>query len=71
MADSFSTVLKDINQLSTDELDELIQALSQRYAQLHPGWEIAILTLPKDDPVERGRILARVLEYENKQREGQ
>ena len=70
MADSFSTVLKDINHLSTDELDECIQALSQRYAQLHPGWEIAILTLPKDDPAERGRILARVLEYENKRQEG-
>ena len=60
-----------ISHSNSTKIDAFFQALSQRYAQLHPGWEIAILTLPKDDPVERGRILARVLEYENKQREGQ
>lgn len=71
MTDSFSMALNGIQNLSTAEIDELIQALSQRYAQLHPGWEITIVTLPKKDPAERSRILAKVLQYEQMRREGQ
>lgn len=70
MKNTTAQLLDSISHLDTSEIDTILTALSQQYSTLHPGWEIAVLTLPKHDSFERKRILSRVLEYEQL-REGQ
>ena len=63
-------LLDRIAQADTTELDEIIHALSLRHSLLHPDWEAAVISLPKNNPAERRQILNRILEYEA-MREGQ
>lgn len=51
------TVLDGIRQASSYELDDMVNAVRQRYAELFPDWEILFLSLPKNDPAERRKCL--------------
>ena len=71
MEQKLAELLNRIALSDAAEIDSVITAASQRYRPLHPDWEIAILTLPKEDAAKRCQILTRVLEYEQMRREGQ
>ena len=46
-----------INHTEDVELSEIIQTAIHRYSQIHPGWEIMFLSLPKNDPVLRQKTI--------------
>ena len=46
-----------INQADDIEINQIIDALTQRYKQVYPGWEVAFLAMPLDDPARRQAIL--------------
>ena len=57
------TVLKIIQQADDTELNLMLDAITQRYAILHPNWEIAFLSWPLEDPEARKRLLEFALKY--------
>lgn len=48
------------NYLAEEELTSELHSLRSRYEALHPDTELIVLTLPKNDPAERKKILARM-----------
>ena len=38
---------KEIARADADEIDRLLKMVMARYAELFPGWELSILSLPK------------------------
>ena len=53
--------LMQIEKANDLEINEIIHALIRRYQKVYPGWEVVFLSLPKDDPAERKRILEHAL----------
>lgn len=43
-------LLARIEHAGDDEIDDIITAITQRYNREYPDWEIAFLSLPKNDP---------------------
>lgn len=51
----------DITEMNDDELTELIVAVTRRFSELHPGYELVVFSLPKE-PQERKRAVERAAE---------
>ena len=64
MKESAIQVLTYIRQADTNELNEIIQAIVKRYAQISPDWETSFLSLPKNDPLRRQQILQSILQLD-------
>ena len=62
MSDIFH-VCDFIRQADDLELNQMLDAITERYAVLHPGWEIAFLSWPLGDPETRKRLLEFTLKY--------
>ena len=63
-------VLDFIEQADDYELNEMMDAITERYQVLHPDWEVSYLALPKHDRHKRREILEFALKYEQKADEG-
>ena len=50
-------LISAIMEADSAELSELIQAVTHRYRELHPDWEISFLCLPKNDEEARTQII--------------
>ena len=59
---TLNDILNYISQADTDQLNEITQAIVQRYGKLSPDWEVAFLSLPKNDPMQRDQMLRSILE---------
>ncbi len=61
-------VIEKIEHMEHEDLSRAAWALMQRWNRLHPTEELAILTLPKNDPSRREHILttlrAMLMKYE-------
>lgn len=55
--DQFHSILAAISQADDCQLSEMVQAIIRRYGNLHPQEEILFLSLPRESPEERQRIL--------------
>lgn len=55
-------ILHKIEQASDAQITEIIQAVIRRYGRVYPNDEICFLSLPRDDPQERRRILDAAVE---------
>ena len=62
MQDNVKDITDRIGMSQGEELDEILKAVVVRYGQLLPEHETVCLFLPKQDPVERQRILSQVEE---------
>lgn len=45
-----SDILSKIQQADDNEINEIIDAITQRYSEVYPDWEIMFLALPRHDP---------------------
>ena len=50
-------VLKRVGTADASEIDEILWACIQRRRALYPDWDFVFVSMPKDDPQERKRIL--------------
>lgn len=41
-------------------INDIIRAVTRRYEQVHPEWEICFLALPKNDPVCRKAYVSAI-----------
>ena len=57
-------VLDFIKQADDFELNEMMDAITERYKVRHPDWEVSYLALPKHDRHKRREILEFALKYE-------
>lgn len=57
-------MFRQIMHLSDQQIGQAAFAVMKRYGELFPEEEIVFLSMPKNDPAERRRILERVLELE-------
>ena len=63
---ALNRVLKFIHQADDIQINEIIQALVRRYAQVYPDWDITFLSLPKNDPASCQQTLRSILKlYEH------
>ena len=46
-----------ISQAGDEDLCEIVKDIIRRYTELFPGWEVTFLSLPRNDPAERQRLL--------------
>ena len=54
-------ILKRIGSTDTFEIDEILWACIQRRRALYPDWDFVFVSLPKNDPQERKRILCGLI----------
>ncbi len=50
-------IRKRIRSADGDELNQLLHAVVQRHQELFPDWELAVLSLPCRDEMERKKVL--------------
>ena len=50
-------IMERIKRADDAQISQVIMAVIDRYAAVHPDWEIVFLSLPKDDPEERERCI--------------
>ena len=53
-------VYEYIEEADRQQIMELLDAVINRFRELHDDWELILLTLPKKDEPERYRLLERV-----------
>ena len=58
-------VIRGISETDSENMQDLLDAVIARYQQLYPNFSLVILTLPKDDLVERERQLRQAWELLN------
>ena len=59
---TLNRILKFIDQADTNQLNEIIRAIVQRYGQISPDWEVTFLSYPKNDPAQREQMLRSILQ---------
>ena len=59
-------VLKRIARVDTLEMDDSIQSVVHRYGEIFPGWELACVSLPKNDAQARTEQIQRMLAFVQK-----
>ena len=59
-----SEILRRIERADDLEIGEVIQAVIRRYQKIYPEWEAIFLTIPRNDPEERKRIMEMILSIE-------
>ena len=58
-------VISFINRADDDEINRIIDALTARYKAVLPGYEVAFISLPLNDPARRealGNLIKWVME---------
>ena len=60
---TLAKVLKFIHQADNSQVSEIIQALVSRYGEVHPDWDVAFLSLPKNNPAERENMIQSALHF--------
>ena len=55
-----------ISRCENDSLEAIAWAVVNRYAQLYPDYEVALVSLPIGDASERARSIENLLEYVEK-----
>lgn len=56
-------ILQFIRTADDDQVNQIIDAVSERYKCVYPDWEIAFLALPLHDASARRRTLEFALKY--------
>lgn len=56
-------VLTKIRQADDIEINQIINAVTQRYKEVFPDWEVTFLSLPKNDPDACLRELELIAEF--------
>ena len=56
------TILDSILDANCDQLNEIIQAIIDRYDTIAPDWEVSFLSFPKNDPAQREQTLRSILQ---------
>lgn len=56
-------VLKRIARMDAGEMDAIIQSVVRRYGELFPEWELAWVSLPKNDAQARTEQIQRLLAF--------
>lgn len=54
---TLNDILKAIEHADDIEINEILNAVTQRYSNVFPEWEVMFLSLPKKDLEERRKIL--------------
>ena len=54
---SLPEILRGIGCMNEAQLQQAVFSVMERYQALFPGEEIVFLSLPRDDPAERRRII--------------
>ena len=60
---ALNRMLKKIERADDFEVSRMISTIIRRYARVYPDQEVMFLSLPKNDPEERGRTLDAVRRY--------
>ena len=60
-------IIAQINQVSQEEIQDVMQAVLARYRQLYPQWDISVLSIEKGE--SRNDQLDRTIELLNKMKE--
>lgn len=50
-------LIRGIEQMGTENMQDLLDAVTRRFRQLYPGYSLLILSLPENDPEERKKQL--------------
>lgn len=58
-----NSVISLIQNTTAEDIDALYHAITIRYKQLYPDSEFIFLSLPKNDPIERKRILEYTISW--------
>lgn len=58
----FHTLLKRIQKADDKEMNEIIHSILKRYRTVYPDWDVAFLSLPKDDTKKRAALLNAILD---------
>lgn len=56
-----AALFRRIQKLGNCEMNETIRFIAQVYEARYPNYEIVFVSLPKDDPMERKRLLESFL----------
>lgn len=57
------TILAAIREADEDQLIRMADAITERYREVYPDWEVAFLALPLHDEERRKRTLEFVMKY--------
>ena len=55
-------ILNQIENANQQQLQEIIDSIQDRYAQILPQWDILYLALPKEDCDERRNLIRKILD---------
>ena len=55
-------ILSYIEDANDWQISEIIHTTVHRFNQLFPDWDVSFLSLPKNDPAERERMLQAILQ---------
>ena len=58
-------VLKRITVADDCEINEIMEAIRQRFRTVFPVWDVLYLSCPKNDPLQRQQTLEALTEYLN------
>ena len=58
---SMETIAEQIGKLSDEQLGEAVQALVARYSRLFPDYDVAFLSLPRNNPPLRREQLEQMI----------
>ena len=53
--------IQEISQAQDFEIEEMMTALVKRYRELHPDWEVSVISLEKKD--DRNRQIDEVIQF--------
>ena len=56
-------IFKKIRRADDAEINEIIDALTQRYKEVYPDWEIMFLAMPRNDPDACLRRLEQIADF--------
>ena len=55
-------VIRGIERMDSENLQDLLDAVVARYQQLNPDYTLALISLPRNDREERSRQLRKTVE---------
>ena len=61
---NWNSVLNFIQGADDTELNQMLDAIAERYKIVHPDYDIIFLSLPHGDPQARKRLLTFALKYD-------
>lgn len=55
-------ILDQIEKANQQDLQEMMDSIQERYAQILPQWDILYLALPKEETDERKNLICKALD---------